>query len=49
MRRQAAQDFTFSNGLTIPRGVTVAVASGPMQRDCVSHPKCVVHVDELLY
>lgn len=30
------QDFVFSNGLVIPKGVSVCVSSGPMQTDEVS-------------
>ena len=30
------QDFVFSNGLVVPKGVTVCVSSGSMQTDDVS-------------
>jgi cytochrome P450 len=35
MSRKAKKDFTFSNGLTIPAGYTVAVASEGIHTDPV--------------
>ncbi|TEB19829.1 cytochrome P450 [Coprinellus micaceus] len=33
MRRKAYKDFVFSNGMVIPQGMSVCVASGPIQLD----------------
>jgi len=35
MRRKAQKDFTFSNGVTIPTGFSVAVASYETHHDTV--------------
>ncbi|KAF5356406.1 hypothetical protein D9758_009489 [Tetrapyrgos nigripes] len=36
--RKAMQDFTFSNGMTVPRGTYLSVATGPMLRDNTIFP-----------
>jgi cytochrome P450 len=42
MGRKALKDFTFSNGLTIPAGYTVAVASGGIHADPVGQTLAIV-------
>jgi hypothetical protein len=39
--RKALKDFTFSNGITIPAGASVSVATHNMHNDAVRTPRIV--------